>query len=257
MFEFGKNWQSFAAASLDEIKIRQARGAFYDLVGRHELPGKKFLDIGFGQGLALFFSREGGADVYGIDVDKDTVEALRLTARFFQPAPLPKIDVASILDDGFVRRELSSGGFHVVHSWGALHHTGQMYRALHNAAGLVKPGGLLAISIYNRHWTSPVWLSIKRLYNASPLFFKKFLIALLSPVIYAAKFCVTGKDPADVARGMDFHHNVIDWIGGYPYEYARPHDIVDFIEKRGFKLSKFKKPKVPTGCNEFVFRKHG
>lgn len=54
---------------------------------------------------------------------------------------------------------------------------------------------------------------------------------------------------------MNFYYNVIDWIGGYPYEYASQKKIVSFVESHGFALQKFRKPVVPTGCNEFVFEK--
>jgi 2-polyprenyl-3-methyl-5-hydroxy-6-metoxy-1,4-benzoquinol methylase len=44
----------------------------------------------------------------------------------------------------------------VVYSWGVLHHTGAMWKALENAALPVRPGGLLSISIYNHqvYWSS-------------------------------------------------------------------------------------------------------
>jgi 2-polyprenyl-6-hydroxyphenyl methylase/3-demethylubiquinone-9 3-methyltransferase len=54
---------------------------------------------------------------------------------------------------------------------------------------------------------------------------------------------------------MDFWIDVIDWIGGYPYEYATPQQVQEFVEKDGFVLENFVPAQVPTGCNEFVFKK--
>src|SRR5207302_765480 len=116
----------------------------------------------------LFLAAEAGADVYGIDVDPLCREALEATQRFFPSMPFPRIAITSILDDHFVRKEQERGGFDVVHSWGVLHHTGEMSNAFRNAAALVKPGGFLIISIYNRHWTSPFWRAVKYGFNHIP-----------------------------------------------------------------------------------------
>ena len=63
-------------------------------------------------------------------------------------------------------------------------------------------------------------------------------------------------NPKNEQRGMDFLHNVVDWIGGYPYEYASINEITKFITVLGFETLKINPASVPTGCNEFVFRKN-
>jgi len=57
------------------------------------------------------------------------------------------------------------------------------------------------------------------------------------------------------SRGMDFFYNVIDWIGGYPYEYASSDEVERMLARHGFTCMKKIPAQVPTGCNEFVFRK--
>ena len=52
-------------------------------------------------------------------------------------------------------------------------------------------------------------------------------------------------------RGMDAWHDLLDWLGGYPFEVARPDQIVAFYEKRGFRETKSRH--CAGGCNEFVF----
>ena len=46
----------------------------------------------------------------------------------------------------------------------------------------------------------------------------------------------------------------IDWLGGYPYEFARPEEIFDFYRARGFVLQRLRTTN-DIGVNEFVFRR--
>ena len=53
-------------------------------------------------------------------------------------------------------------------------------------------------------------------------------------------------------RGMSQWHDLIDWLGGYPYEVARPGEVVSFLRPRGFLLERLECTHG-LGCNEFVF----
>jgi 2-polyprenyl-6-hydroxyphenyl methylase/3-demethylubiquinone-9 3-methyltransferase len=147
------------------------------------------------------------------------------------------------------------GTFDIVYSWGVLHHTGNMKVALRNAGQRVAPNGMLMIAIYNRHWSSGVWKVIKWVYNRVGSWVQKILIWILTPVIFLAKWLVTFQNPFRMQRGMDFMHNVIDWVGGYPYEYASIAEMSAALENIGFERLDVFPAKVPTGCNEFVCRK--
>jgi 2-polyprenyl-6-hydroxyphenyl methylase/3-demethylubiquinone-9 3-methyltransferase len=51
---------------------------------------------------------------------------------------------------------------------------------------------------------------------------------------------------------MSFWRDVIDWVGGLPFEVASAPAVTAFFEARGFRLTRL----VTTrrhGCNEFVF----
>jgi len=166
---------------------------------------------------------------------------------------MPHFCIGDVLDGAFLAK---LGMFDIVYAWGVLHHTGGMWQAIRNAASLVEPeNGMLVLAIYNRHWTSPVWKQIKRLYNLSPGPVRWLLNYLFGALIYVAVWVITRRNPVNKERGMDFWYDVIDWLGGYPYEYTRISDIVDFVQPLGFQVEQIVKPRVPTGCNEFVFRR--
>ncbi len=254
MFSFGKNWSSFSQI-LTEERIQEAMHSLVNLFGENGLQGKTFLDIGCGSGLfSIAAARLGARSVLGVDIDPLSVETSQRNAkRWLSNSDVPiSFRQASVLDE----QEVASWGtFDIVYSWGVLHHTGDMLRALRNAAQTVRPQGLLMIAIYHRHWSSPIWKLIKWFYNRIGKWGQRVLIWLFVPVIAVAKWLVTLENPFKMRRGMDFMHNVIDWIGGYPYEYATVDEMRAHLERLGFEVLAVYPAKVPTGCNEFVCRK--
>ncbi|MBI4615742.1 MAG: class I SAM-dependent methyltransferase [Planctomycetes bacterium] len=260
-FEFGENWLSFAERALTTERVRQAEADLEELLAGIGIEGRTFLDIGFGQGLTLLAAKRRGARVVGLDVDPRCVDALAATRGRYPDLDGEDIPVVvgSILDDrtvaGLAARVAADGGYDMVHAWGVLHHTGDMASALARAASLVRPGGHLVVALYNRHWTSPIWKGIKAAYVRSPRLARRLLVGALYPAIFAAKWLVTRADPRRQARGMDFHHNVVDWVGGYPYEYATVEAVTRLAARHGLARVRFRRAEVPTGCNEFVFAK--
>ncbi|GAA5070591.1 class I SAM-dependent methyltransferase [Lysobacter panacisoli] len=257
-FDFGQNWKEFSEQALTEERFQQARADFSKLMEGIPLKDRTFIDIGFGQGLSLLCAIEHGAKVHGLDINpkcRDVFVANR--ERLNVAGADAEIAVGSILDGQplDVVRAWQPGGYDVVHSWGVLHHTGRMWQAIENAASLVRPGGHLVIAIYNRHWSSLPWLAIKRLYVALPKVLQSLMNRLFVPVIYVAKLLVTGRNPLKMERGMDFYYNVVDWVGGYPYEYASRNEIETHASRLGFTPVNFTRTIVPIGCNEFVFRR--
>ncbi len=258
-FDFGQNWLHFSRRALSAERVTQAREDFAALFRGIELRNRTFLDIGFGQGLALLTAASLGAEVVGCDINQTCAHLVEQNASFFHEVSdldIPRI-VGSILDEEVQERlrTWSPRGFDIVHSWGALHHTGNLTRAIEIAADLVAPDGHLVIAIYNRHWSSPFWRLVKRVYCQLPGVPKKLFVMSLIPVIWTAKLVVTRQNPARMERGMDFFYDAVDWVGGYPYEYASDTQMTEALGELGFDCVRMRPPRVPTGCNEMVFRK--
>jgi SAM-dependent methyltransferase len=261
-FRFGRNWRRYVSSYLDPDRERIAAESLQELVG--DLRGKTFLDIGCGSGLfSMCAHRAGAAEVVSLDVDPDAVAATReLHAQSGAPEAWRVLHRSILAAE--LRDELQPAD--VVYSWGVLHHTGDMYPAIRNAAALVKPGGLFAIAIYNRatrRWLdSERWRRIKRAYNHAP---RLGQIAMeLGYALYRSLGCLrTRQSPLRVAReyrqsrGMAPWTDLVDWLGGYPYEFATAQEIVDFCERScGLRCVKVDPvSEADTGNNQFVFER--
>lgn len=252
-FSFGKNWSSFSQQALTKERVESARSGFRSLFDGIDLSNKRFLDIGFGQGLSLHIAAESGANAVGIDLDPANLEAISSTHKFFPNAEAPKVYVASILDEK-LPSILPHSQFDIVHSWGVLHHTGNMRLAFLNAMALVKPGGYFVFAIYNRHWTSPLWLGLKHLYNALPEVLQEAWVYSFLPLV-RIRSALVAKPVEDVTgRGMEVLHDIRDWLGGLPYEYASIHEMTSLLAEHGFQLEKTIAATGWTGCNQFIAR---
>jgi SAM-dependent methyltransferase len=254
-FDFGLNWKSYSEKSFDEQKFDTASESLKHLYQRQRFDGMTMLDVGCGSGIFSIAAKKLGCSrVLGIDISPNSVETSRKNARAFGFSGSDEIEfrVMDVLD----RQEMDGLGlFDVVYAWGSLHHTGKMWPAIECVCDRVKTEGLLALAIYNRHWSSPCWKMIKWLYNRSGRWIQKIMVWFFWLVIYTGKFLFTGQNPLKMHRGMDFYHDVVDWVGGYPYEYAGRREIIEFMKQRGFILTYCIPAQIPTANNQFLFRK--
>jgi len=257
-FTFGRNWASFHE-TLDDTRIQQAEQSLKEMLRVDTLQGQRFLDAGSGSGLFSLVAKQLGAQVVSFDFDPQSVACTaELRRRYFTESQYWSVQQGSVLDRDFLDM---LGQFDVVYSWGVLHHTGNMHEALANMDALVKPGGRLFIALYNDEgFQSRLWTHIKRLYcSGTPgRWAVKATFLPLFTAIALAK-CVTsgGNYFADFKRrrGMSVYHDWIDWLGGYPFEVAKPEEILEFYRLRGFTLDNLRTTNR-LGCNQFVFVKN-
>lgn len=261
-FEFGSNWAKFLPAIGDE-RIAAAEDSLKRMLEVETLRNTSFLDVGSGSGLFSLAAWRLGARVHSFDCDPESVRCTqKLKQRFSRDDRSWTIEEGSVLDDSYVR---GLGAFDVVYSWGVLHHTGRMWEALDKAALPVAKGGRLFIAIYNDTGSqSARWKRVKQMYNTLPVGLRlPFLVVVSAPA--EAKRLLRGlwsrplaggrssSVGIDAQRGMSRWRDAVDWVGGYPYEVAKPDEIFDFYRARGFSLTKLKCGGVGLGCNEFVF----
>jgi 2-polyprenyl-6-hydroxyphenyl methylase/3-demethylubiquinone-9 3-methyltransferase len=254
-FEFGENWVHFLSV-LDDARIERSEQALQDMLGRDALAGTTFLDVGSGSGLSSLAARRLGARVRSFDYDPQSVACTEeLKRRYLPESPEWRVEEGSALDREYL---VALGQHDIVYSWGVLHHTGQMWSALANVAPLVKPCGALFIAIYNdQGWVSRYWLAVKKAYNVNVM--GRIVVTVLHlPYLYLFRYFVraaTGR--LQLERGMSIWYDMIDWLGGLPFEVATPEQIFDFYRDRGFILERLRTCRGRMGCNEFVFRKTG
>ncbi|HEX6314734.1 MAG TPA: methyltransferase domain-containing protein [Gemmatimonadaceae bacterium] len=259
-FKFGANWARFLRL-LDERRIQQAEKSLVEMLEREDLSGLSFLDAGSGSGLFSLAARRLGATVTSVDFDPQSVACTReLRRRYFPDDDNWKVLEGSVLDAALLG---SLGTFDVVYSWGVLHHTGDMWRAIDLTQRAVKPGGQYFIALYNdQGMRSRVWAGLKRAYcsgfvgriGVSAICIPYFVITRLISDVVRLRNPIAHYRDYHRNRGMSVVRDWVDWLGGYPFEVASPAATFDFVRARGFRLDRLVST-LGSGCNEFVFRR--
>jgi SAM-dependent methyltransferase len=258
-FAFGENWTRFLAVINDQ-RIARAEASLTEMLQQSSLTGKTFLDIGSGSGIFSLAARRLGARVTSFDLDRQSVRCTEeLRRRYFPADDHWQVLRGSALDPAFLR---SLGPFDMVYSWGVLHHTGDMWTAIANVSASVAPRGQLYIAIYNdQGLASRVWTQIKRIYNKTPKYLRFLILLPCYFLIRGWSMIVDIRSGHPLQswqertrlRGMSPWRDMVDWVGGYPFEVATREKIIDFLRQRGFGLRKLISCGNSSGCNQFLF----
>lgn len=252
-FGFGENWRDYSAI-IDEDRIAEAQKGILKLLSREQLQGRSFLDIGCGSGIhALAAARLGVREIVGIDIDENSVETTCATLERFGIEIPWRAETRSIFD---ITPE-KFGKFDIVYSWGVLHHTGDMNTAIRNAAALVAKGGLFVFALYRRTRSDRFWIKEKRWYSQASEKNQKIAQQVYN-FCYQTARRITGRS-SKITRGMDYWHDVHDWLGGYPYETISAPEVEKLMNEIGFEKDKvFSHPMTlgifGSGCDEYVYR---
>jgi SAM-dependent methyltransferase len=257
-YGFGKNWAEFIEKKFSDAVVEDSRQHLASFIRMDSLKGLTFLDIGCGSGLHSFAAHKMGADrIFSFDYDRDSVAT---TKKIHEHAGSPgnwTVQQGSVLDKSYMDKLPKSD---IVYSWGVLHHTGDMWSAVRNAAIPMKPDSLFYIALYSSdNYVDPppeYWLKVKRDYNCAGALGKRWM-----ELRYAMRFMIipelkAGRNPFQVMRkygerGMTYWTDVKDWLGGYPMDFASLQDTQSFC-KEGLGLE-LVNVLTGEGCTEYLF----
>jgi SAM-dependent methyltransferase len=253
-FSFGKNWMDYNK-QVTPLEIENAKEDLEKWVGKDNVTGKRILDLGCGSGIhSLCLYDLKPKELVSFDYDPHSVTATR---QYWEKKGKPadwKLLEGSVLDRTFIDQ---LGKFDLVYSWGVLHHTGDMWQAINNALTLVADNALFYITLYkDDNYAHSI--KVKEAYNASSPSGKRWMTYKEIMKIMARR-ALTFRNPfswnKSMGRGMNVYHDLIDWLGGLPYEAVSEDEMLQWGLKNGLQLKRIFCSNGKGSCNYYLFQK--
>jgi len=227
-YGFGKNWAEYIQKNLSEERVKIAQECLLNFLKLNDLSGKTILDIGCGSGIhSLAAYRAGARQIMSFDYDTESVNTTRKVREFAGNPQNWHIEQGSVLDRAFMD---TLDRADIVYSWGVLHHTGQMWKAIENAASTLEEDGVFYIALYTSdvflNPTPEYWLQVKQKYNRAGPIGKKWMEWGYAWRDTFRPNLLAGRNPFRKileykrSRGMSYWTDVKDWLGGWPMEFA-------------------------------------
>jgi ubiquinone/menaquinone biosynthesis C-methylase UbiE len=107
------------------------------------LAGKDVLDVGCGSGIATQLLAEAGANVTAVDLTDWAVETTRKRLAAFELR-------GEVRQEDAEQLPFADASFDLVFSWGVIHHSSDMDRALAQLVRVCRPGGQVVLMVYHR-----------------------------------------------------------------------------------------------------------
>lgn len=262
-FEFGRNWADFVSKYYTEDRLRIAQGHLLEFLKLKDLSGQSFLDIGCGSGVhSLAAWRAGASEVFSFDYDPHSVDT---TTQLWEQVGRPanwRVERGSVLDENYMRSLTPAD---IVYSWGVLHHTGAMWKAVELASFPLKDQGVFYIALYSKDiYVDPPWqewLVRKQAYNRAGALGKRWMEwrhawqATIKHDLRARRNPWRTIKDYQRERGMSYWTDIRDWLGGWPMEFAGNMEVAEFCQKQlGFELLNVR---AGEGNTEFLFHRQG
>ena len=262
-FQFGQNWSNYLK-SVDEFSIKEASNSLHEMMNLCDYKNKTFLDIGCGSGLFSLAAKRLGFNVHSFDFDINSMNCTKyLKTKYYENDKDWEIENGSILDKYFVD---TLKKYDVVYSWGVLHHTGAMWVAIQNSMKCVKENGLFYIAIYNdQGLKSHVWWLIKYLFIMLPkpiAYLYAYSLGFIFEALNIIKYTILLKPMVAIkpllnykkSRGMNYFNDLIDWMGGFPFEFVDYDVLINYFQTNGYEFVKGNRAKS-LGCHQILFKK--
>ncbi len=115
--------------------------------------GKRVLEVGLGTGTDFIQWARAGAEIHGVDLTEASIAYVNERLELYGLNGHPRVGDAEALP-------YPDNHFDVYYSWGVLHHTPDMPKAIAEAQRVLKPGGELRIMLYHARSVGSflVWL---------------------------------------------------------------------------------------------------